>query len=124
MKHRTNILISFVMSIMIVWMGSGVLLFHCCHSETSKRATLSDICDTGCTPKTDCMQAKVVTLSPVTNVVSHDFSFQAPVFSLAPFQFPELQEVTSAVPANVDRTPQRWLNLPRAYLSFIRILII
>ncbi len=77
------------MAIFIAWMGTGKIMLTCLHSETTRMLFLSDMCDGGCKPDSDCMLTQVVSLSPQMPVASLDVDFHAPVFDIAPFLIPE-----------------------------------
>ncbi len=73
------------MAIFIAWMGTGKVMLTCLHSETTRMLFLSDMCDGGCKPDSDCMLTQVVSLSPQMPVASLDVDFHAPVLDIAPF---------------------------------------
>lgn len=121
-RHSANIVISVLMSVLLVWMGSGILMIHCCHTEKSTIVSLNEACKDKCAPISDCMKAKVVTLSPVYKAFTNSFVFQAPAFTLAIFNLPQLSEFNLNLNSLIERITPRWFEHPRAYLSFIRIL--
>ncbi len=78
------------MAIFIAWMGTGKIMLTCLHSETTRMLFLSDMCDGGCNPNSDCMLTQVVSLSPQMPVASLDVDFHAPVLQIAPFLVAEV----------------------------------
>lgn len=113
MKRRFNISVMLFMAIFIAWMGTGKVMLTCLHSETTRMLFLSDMCDGGCSPDSDCMLTQVVSLSPQMPVASLDVDFHAPVMQIAPFLiseeplFQSLQAITSECPHPIYGSPPR-----------------
>lgn len=124
MKKGSRIAVSFLLSFLIVWMGSGIVLVHCSHSGRTEIVNVSDVDDGCCTPVSDCMTSVVLTLSPVIKVVADIPDFHALPLGVAPFLLSLFQETVPAVDSAVKFVPHLWFGSPRSYLSFLRVLII
>lgn len=90
------------MAIFIAWMGTGKIMLTCLHSETTRMLFLSDMCDKGCKPDSDCMLTQVVSLSPQMPVASLDVDFHAPVLDIAPFLIVEMPDYSNRHDATTD----------------------
>lgn len=122
MKHSAKILISVLISFLIVWMGAGITMLHCHHTETTKFVVLADVADDSCAHKTDCMQAQVISLSPTAEICKQTVDIHTPVLNLPFFNSSLLAKplyTANPIAKNISRL---WYSLPRAYLAILRIL--
>ena len=122
MKKGARIAISFLLSLLIVWIGSGIVLVHCSHSGRTEIVNVTDADDGCCAPVSDCMTSVVLTLSPVNKVVADIPAFHALPLHVAPFLLPLCPKTAPAVDSAAKCVPCLWFGSPRSYLSFIRIL--
>lgn len=128
MKRIGTILVSFVLSLTIVYLGAGTVIVECLRSNTVTVGVLEDDCCKGdkcCQEKRTCMKTTVVRLQP-TVVCKQLCKVEKPALSLLPQllgndvahflraeQLPQMQYVPRATHAP-----------PRLYLAFIRVLVI
>lgn len=122
MKQSARIAVSLVLSLLVVWMGAGIVLVHCCHTEKTTIVGMTGDCDDDCAPVSDCMKPVVLALSPVSKVVADIPVFHSPLFCAAPYLLTVLPEVPQALPDDATHAVPRRFESPRAYLSFLRTL--
>ncbi len=111
-----------LMAVFMAWMDTGKVMLTCLHSETTRMIFLSDMCDGGCTPDSDCMLTEVVSLSPQMPVVSPDYDFQAPLLSLASFLVPEEPRFRLTEYIGGTYAVPQWSSPPRSLLYRISVL--
>ena len=128
MKKLCHISLSVLLSVMLLFIGSGVNVMHCSHTGTVKVMTVLNsggMGDMSCGMNADCMSVEHVELSP-TNMaqsISYDFHAFQPLLALLPSlvaEWPVLTE-NKAVVQFVDVV---WKSPPRDYLNFIQVLLI
>ena len=128
MKKSCHIGISLLLSILLLFIGSGVNILHCTHTGAVKIMTLlssEEIHDEHCSARSCCMTMEHVELSPtdMAHAVSYDFHVVQPVLAILPCLISELLQPTT------HKTDYRyahvtWKYPPRDYLNFIQILLI
>ncbi len=112
-----------MLSGLIVMMGSGLLMLHCCHSETTRIVTFDGCGDDGCAPMDGCMVAELIALSPTMEARTMSYDFQPTLLPLI------LCLLTVFCPLSLRREPAETLSPgfrhhppPRRYLSILRVL--
>lgn len=122
MKHSAKIVISVLVSFLLVWMGAGITMLHCHHTETTKFLALTDVADDSCEQQTDCMQAQLIELSPTAKISKQTVDIKVPVFDLPLFKSSLLEKPLSTANPIAKNISRLWHSLPRAYLAILRIL--
>ena len=128
MKKFSHILLSVLLSMTILFIGSGVTIMRCAHSGTLKVMTVfnSGVMDgMNCGMNADCMSMEHVELSPMNMAqsVTYDFHVLQPLLAVLPSLVAEWQVMTENK-AEVQFTPEVWESPPRDYLNFIQVLLI
>ena len=128
MKKLCHVIVSALLVVAILSIGSGVNMMRCAHTGTVKMMTVmssAQMDGMGCGMNSSCMTLERVELSPtiITPVVSYDFHGVQPLLATLPCLI-----VTWFVPtghkAVAQFVPTVWKSPPRDYLSFIRVLLI
>ena len=130
MKKCTHIFLALLLSMIILFIGSGVNIMRCAHSGTVKVMTAIGVNSIGeenqdCCMTSHCMTVTHVELSPTTaaHQVVTDFHVIQPLLAILP-SFEAEWLCPAICKTVVQRTRAVWKSPPRAYLSFIRVLII
>ena len=126
MKRPGNILVAMLLSLMMIYWGTGVVVMHCCHTDQTAVVAEAVCCQTDCNmPRTHCMQLEVRKLPP--SVVSEYVSAPQPQLMALPMGclsvVPEAdswagQTLAEKPVIRKDGFP------PRSYLSLLTVLII
>ena len=123
MKKYIHILMSVLLSMTVLLMGTGFNVVHCMHSGSVWAVTCMDKSNMGCSPTSDCMSVEHVQLSPSNAAHSIDYHFNAvqPLLAIIPTIVAEWLFCIQ------NKLIVRIFNLvrggpPREYLSFIRVL--
>ena len=125
MKRFSNILTSFFLSLIVVWMGVGITIIRCAHTGMIEdpMSAMQEI-DPHCNQpmKSDCMKVLVYKLAPTSRVQTSTIDFQVlqPVILLfRSVVLPQVQIVSvESVVSYLRHSP------PRAYLNLLRVLLI
>ena len=130
MKKCMRLFFVVLLSMIILFIGSGINIMRCAHSGTVKvmtaigTNTIGDE-DQECCMTSHCMTVTHVELSPTTaaHQVVTDFHVIQPLLAVLPNFVAEWlhPEVCKTV---VQRTRAVWKSPPRAYLNFIQVLLI
>ena len=130
MKKCTHIMLSLLLSMIILFIGSGVNIMRCAHSGTVKVMTAIGVNSIGeddrdCCMTSHCMTVTHVELSPTvtTQQVVPNFHIEQPLLAVLPSLITEWQRPT-VCKTFVQPTRAVWKSPPRVYLNFIRVLII
>lgn len=130
MKKCMHILLSVLLSMTILFIGSGINIMRCAHTGTVKVMTAigsnrMDMGNMNCSMTSSCMTMTHVVLSPTVTVqqVNTDFHVVQPILAVLPDLVAEWQHST-ALKAIVQPIHVVWKSPPRDYLNFIRILLI
>lgn len=131
MKKCSYILLSVLLSVMLLFMGSGVTFMRCAHTGTVKMMTalsgdnLGGMADMDCSMTSKCMSVTHVELSPTVAAQSVDYDFHVvqPLLALLP------SLVAAWLVPTEDKAVERfvpvaWKSPPRDYLNLIRVLLI
>lgn len=126
MKRKGNVLMSITLSLMLIYLGAGVMLMHCCHTERTTIVNVADCCKDDCKePRKNCMQLEIRKLPP--SVVSDYESAPLPLLKILanwPISVMECHVVPTCISQSL-LTTNRWDGLPpRSYLSFLTVLLI
>lgn len=128
MKKFCHILLSMLLSVTLLFIGSGVTITRCAHTGTLKVITVFNsggMDGMSCNMNADCMSVEHVELSPtnMAQTVNYDFHVFQPLLSILPNLVAEWQ-VTTENKADVQFVPEVWKSPPRDYLNIIQVLLI
>ena len=128
MKKFCHIILSILLSMTILFIGSGVTITRCAHTGTIKVMTMlsSGAMDgMSCKMNADCMSVEHVELSPtnMAQTVSYDFHVFQSLLAILPSLVAEWM-VTTENKAEVHFCQEVWKSPPRDYLNLIRVLLI
>lgn len=130
MKKLSHIFLAVLLSVIILFIGSGVNIMRCAHSGTVKVMTAIGVNSIGednadCCMTSHCMTVTHVELSPTTAAqqVVTDFHIIQPLLAVLPSMVIEWLR-PAVCKTFVQPTRAVWKSPPRAYLNFIRVLII
>lgn len=131
MKKCSYILLSVVLTVTLLFMGSGVTFMRCAHTGTVRMMTalsgnsLGGMADTDCSMTSKCMSVTHIELSPTTSAqsVTYDFHVVQPLLAILPSLVAEWLTPTENK-AVAQFIPVVWKSPPRDYLSLIRVLLI
>jgi len=128
MKKFSHILLSVLLSMTILFIGSGVTITRCAHTGTLKMMTVFNsgaMGDMSCSMNAPCMTMEHVELSPtnIAQTVTYDFHVFQPLLAVLPSLVAEWFVVTENK-AEVQFAPEVWKSPPRDYLNFIQVLLI
>ena len=128
MKKFSHISLSVLLSILLLFIGSGVNILHCTHTGSVRIMTLlssEEMHDEHCNRNSCCMTMEHVELSPtdMAHAVTYDFHVVQPLLAILPCLISEWLQPT------IRKTDYRyahvtWKYPPRDYLNFIQILLI
>ena len=128
MKKSCHIGISLLLSILLLFIGSGVNILHCTHTGAVRIMSVlgsEEMHDEHCNARSCCMTMEHVELSPtdMAHAVTYDFHVVQPVLAILPCLISEWLQ-----PA-IHKTDYRcahvtWKYPPRDYLNIIQILLI
>ena len=128
MKRFCHIGLSLLLSILLLFIGSGVNILHCTHTGAVKIMSVlgsEEMHDEHCNRNSCCMTMEHVELSPtdMAHAVTHDFHVLQPVLALLPCLISEwLQPTTQKT--YYEYAHVTWKYPPRDYLNFIQTLLI
>ena len=128
MKKFCHIMLSLLLSITILFIGSGVTITRCAHTGTLKVMTVFNsggMDDMSCNMNSSCMTTEHFELSPtnMAQTVTYDFHVFQPLLAVLPSLVAEWQ-VTTENKVEVQFAPEVWKSPPRDYLNFIQVLLI
>lgn len=128
MKKFCHIVLSVLLSMTILFIGSGVTITRCAHTGTLKVMTVFNsgaMGDMSCSMNAPCMSTEHVELSPtnLAQTVNYDFHVFQPLLAVLPSLVAEWL-VTTESKAEVPFIPEVWKSPPRDYLNFIQVLLI
>ena len=128
MKKFSHILLSVLLSMTILFIGSGVTITRCAHTGTLKMMTVFNsgaMGDMSCSMNAPCMTMEHVELSPtnIAQTVTYDFHVFQPLLAVLPSLVAEWFVVTENK-AEVQFASEVWKSPPRDYLNFIQVLLI
>lgn len=128
MKKFCHIILSMLLSLAFLLIGSGVTITRCAHTGTVRVMTVfnsGSMDGMSCNMNADCMSVEHVELSPtnMAQVVSYDFHVFQPLLAVLPSLVAEWL-VTTEDKADVQFVPDVWKSPPRNYLNFIQVLLI
>lgn len=128
MKKCCHIMLSLLLSMTILFIGSGFNITRCAHTGTIKVMTVFNngaMGDMSCSMNSPCMTVEHVELSPtnMAQTVTYDFHVFQPLLAVLPSLVAEWL-VTTENKAEVQFAPEVWKSPPRDYLNFIQVLLI
>lgn len=128
MKKSCYIGTSLLLSVLLLFIGSGVNFLHCAHTGAVRVMTIlgtEEMHDEHCNRNSCCMTMEHVELSPtdMAHVVTHDFHVDQPVLAILSCLISEwLQPTTQKTYYGYAHVT--WKYPPRDYLNFIQTLLI
>ena len=128
MKKFSHICLSLLLSMTLLFIGSGITITRCAHTGTLKVMTVfnsNSMGDMGCDMNSSCMTTEHFELSPtnMAQTVTYDFHVMQPLLAVLPSLVAEWLVPTERKAVS-QFVPQVWKSPPRDYLNFIRILLI
>ena len=128
MKKFSHICLSLLLSITLLFIGSGITITRCAHTGTLKVMTVfnsNSMGDMGCDMNSSCMTTEHFEQSPtnMAQTVTYDFHVMQPLLAVLPSLVAEWLVPTERK-ADSQFIPQVWKSPPRDYLNFIRVLLI
>ena len=128
MKKFSHICLSLLLSMTLLFVGSGVDIMRCAHTGTVRIMTMlnnNGMDDMSCDMNSSCMTVEHFELSPtnMAQTVSYDFHVIQPLLAILPGLVAEWL-VPTENKAVAQFVPQVWKSPPRDYLNFIRVLLI
>ena len=128
MKKFSHICLSLLLSMTLLFIGSGITITRCAHTGTLKVMTVfnsNSMGDMSCDMNSSCMTTEHFELSPtnMAQTVTYDFHVMQPLLAVLPSLVAEWL-VSTEHKAVSQFVPQVWKSPPRDYLNFIRVLLI
>ena len=128
MKKFSHICLSLLLSMTLLFIGSGITITRCAHTGTLKVMTVfnsNSMGDMSCDMNSSCMTTEHFELSPtnMAQTVTYDFHVVQSLLAVLPSLVAEWL-VPTEYKAVSQFVPQVWKSPPRDYLNFIRVLLI
>ena len=128
MKKFSHICLSLLLSMTLLFIGSGITITRCAHTGTLKVMTVFNsgvMDDMSCNMNSSCMTTEHFELSPtnMAQTVTYDFHVFQPLLAILPSLVAEWL-VPTENKAVVQFIPQVWKSPPRDYLNLIQVLLI
>jgi len=128
MKKFSHICLSLLLSMTLLFVGSGITITRCAHTGTLKVVTVfnsNSMSDMSCDMNASCMMTEHFELSPtnMAQTVTYDFHVMQPLLAILPDLVAEWL-VPTEHKAVSQFVPQVWKSPPRDYLTFIQVLLI
>ncbi len=128
MKKFSHICLSLLLSMTLLFIGSGITITRCAHTGTLKVMTVFNSNSMGnmsCDMNASCMTTEHFELSPtnMAQTVTYDFHVVQSLLAVLPSLVAEWL-VPTEYKAVSQFVPQVWKSPPRDYLNFIRVLLI
>ena len=126
MRKSINILFSILLSILIVWIGSGIMTMVCEHTGNVSLAQQMEKKNCKNSDAKHCMKMQIKTLSPTNTAQTVTYQFHPVQLSL----LPQLTTSCDLLPLLVPtKAPEKMLSLlwhspPRQYLHILTMLLI
>ena len=126
MRKSINILLSILLSILIVWIGSGIMTMVCEHTGNVSLAQQMEKKNCKNSDAKHCMKMQIKTLSPTNTAQTVTHQFHPVQLSL----LPQLTTICELLPLLVQtKAPEKMLSLlwhspPRQYLRILTMLLI
>ena len=126
MRKSINILLSILLSILIVWIGSGIMTMVCEHTGNVSLVQQMEKKNCKNSDAKHCMKMQIKTLSPTNTAQTVTHQFHPVQLSL----LPQLTTSCDLLPLLVQtKAPEKMLSLlwhspPRQYLHILTILLI
>ena len=126
MRKSINILLSILLSILIVWIGSGIMTMVCEHTGNVSLAQQMEKKNCKNSDAKHCMKMQIKTLSPTNTAQTVTHQFHPVQLSL----LPQLTTSCDLLPLLVQtKAPEKmllllWHSPPRQYLRILTMLLI
>jgi len=127
MKKYSHIFLSLLLSMTILYFGSGVNILRCAHTGTVKVLTAigaAEMSGMSCGMNSSCMSMERVELSPtiMAQTVVYDFHAVQPLLAVLPSLVSAWFPTTTEHKTYVQPHFVVWKSPPRAYLNYIQVL--
>ena len=126
MKKCGHILLSILLSMTILFIGTGVDVVQCSCTGMAKVVPCGmEVEDNGCAPDEGCLTVEHVQLSPTLTAqsITYDFHVLQPILTILPSLVAEWMQPTTCK-AMVQSIRVMWKSPPRDYLNLIQVLLI
>lgn len=126
MKRLMHIVISVTLSVMIIFMGSGLTVVHCNHTGKTTVVNFGQVCKKKCKPTAKCMTISTVKCSTMVQAFTHTLEHPQPILIL-PWLAQSLFEFNPTLSTLSDEHVVQWQKKhkpPRDYLNMICVLLI
>lgn len=128
MKKFSHICLSVLLSMTLLFIGSGITVTRCAHTGTLKVMTVfnsGSMGDMSCNMNASCMTTEHFELSPtnMAQTVAYDFHVMQPLLAILPSLVAEWLDPTE-IKAVARFVPRVWKSPPRDYLNLISVLLI
>ena len=126
MKKCSHILLSVLLSMTILFIGTGVDVVQCSCTGMAKVVPCGmEVEDKGCAPDEGCLTVEHVHLSPTltAQTITYDFHVLQPLLAILPSLVAEWMQPTTCK-AMVQSIHMVWKSPPRDYLNLIQVLLI
>jgi len=128
MKKFCHISLSLLLSMMLLFIGSGVNFMRCAHTGTVTLMSPFDsdgIDGMSCDMNADCMTMEHIELSPtnMAQTITYDFQILQPLIAILPSLVAEWLEPMAQKATDIF-IPPVWKSPPRDYLNLLQILLI
>lgn len=127
MKRLMHILLSISLSIMIIFMGSGLTIVHCNHTGKTSIVNFSHSCKKKCKPTSKCMNITTVKCSTMAHASVLTLEHPQPISVLPWLSQPAFEFINPTLVSSSDEPvgysyPKH--KPPRDYLNMICVLLI
>ena len=126
MKKCSHILLSVLLSMTILFIGTGVDVVQCSCTGMARVVPCGmEVEDNGCAPDEGCLTVEHVQLSPTltAQTITYDFHALQPLLAILPSLVAEWMQPTTCK-AMVQSIRVMWKSPPRDYLNLIQVLLI
>lgn len=127
MKRLMHIMFSVTLSMLIVFMGSGLTIVHCNHTGNTIIVNFGQMCKKKCNPTAKCMTVSTVKCSTMAQASVQTLEHPQPI-SILPWLIQPAFELINPILLSSSDDPIGYLlpkhKPPRDYLNMICVLLI
>lgn len=127
MKRLMHILLSISLSIMVIFMGSGLTIVHCNHTGKTTIVNFSHSCKKKCNTTSKCMSVTTVKCSTMAQASILTLEHPQPIPILPWLSQPTFEFINPTLASSSDEPVGYWYlqhKPPRDYLNMICVLLI
>ena len=127
MKRLMHIMLSISLSMMIIFMGSGLTIVHCNHTGNTTIANFTHTCKKKCKSTAKCMTISTVKCSTMAQATIHTLEHPQPISILPWLIQPTFEFINLNLASSSDDSVSWWQRKhkpPRDYLNMICVLLI